>query len=203
MRLRLEGVGHCFADAQWLFRGVTADFETGTTTAVTGPSGSGKSTLLALMAGSLYAAEGTVARQGIERTQWVFQNPFGVARRAAIDHVVLPIMAVGGSRDQATDQAMVLMEQFGLASVAARPFAQLSGGEAQRLMLARAVASQPHLLLVDEPTAQLDHQAAVTVAEALSSLSLKGTIVAVATHDPLTRDACQSIVDLTRYATED
>ena len=73
------------------------------------------------------------------------------------------------------------------------------GGEAQRLMLARAFAAQPSLMLVDEPTAQLDMHTAATVSESLSRIARNDTIVVVSTHDPNTRDACTDIIDLKNY----
>ena len=81
-----------------------------------------------------------------------------------------------------------------------RRFSDLSGGEAQRLMLARAVCSKPDMLLVDEPTAQLDTRTAHSVSHVLNNLSGQGMIVLVATHDPDTRDACDRVLDLADYA---
>lgn len=83
-----------------------------------------------------------------------------------------------------------MLDTFGLRSVAARPFGELSGGEAQRLMLARGLAAAPGLFLVDEPTAQLDRETASAVNAAIGAIAANATIVVVATHDPETRDAC-------------
>ena len=80
---------------------------------------------------------------------------------------------------------------------------KLSGGEAQRLMLARAVCSRPDMLLVDEPTAQLDTRTAHSVSHVLGNLAGQGMIVLVATHDPDTRDACGRVIDLADYAPGD
>lgn len=91
------------------------------------------------------------------------------------------------------------MDRFNLTRVTDRRFAELSGGEAQRLMLARAFAAQPSLMLVDEPTAQLDMHTAATVSEYLSRITRNDTIVVVSTHDPNTRDACTDIIDLKNY----
>ena len=77
---------------------------------------------------------------------------------------------------------------------------QNPGGGAQRLMLARAVSSRPDMLLVDEPTAQLDTRTAHSVSHVLGNLANQGMIVLVATHDPDTRDACDHVVDLAHYA---
>lgn len=92
--------------------------------------------------------------------------------------------------------ARATLERFGLASSADKPFRSLSGGEAQRLMLARGLAAEPDLLLVDEPTAQLDARTAMDVNEALLAASSPMTIVVVATHDARTRDACTRHIDL-------
>ena len=95
------------------------------------------------------------------------------------------------------------MDAFGLEEAADKPFKDLSGGEAQRLMLARGIASGAGLMLVDEPTAQLDLSTAITVNERLNNLSMSGAIVVVATHDPRTRDACTDLIDLRDYQSDD
>lgn len=194
--MRLRGVGHRFPGAGWLFRGLDHDFAPGTVTALSGPSGCGKSTLLAIVAGSQAPAEGRVERDDVARVGWVLQNPHGSARRAALDHVVLPLLARGVVRQDAEVAAAGVMSRFGIGHVGGRAFGQLSGGEAQRLMLARAVAAAPDLLLVDEPTAQLDQPTAVTVAKTLGRLADEGCIVLVATHDPHARGACHAVVEL-------
>lgn len=199
MRVDLDHVGHRYADGPLLFHDLTASLVPGHVYALTGPSGAGKSTLLGIIAGWTTPAEGQVTRQGIDSMRWIFQNPHGVTQRTAIDHVSLPLLAKGLPRREAEEQARTLMDRFNLARVADRRFAELSGGEAQRLMLARAFAAQPSLMLVDEPTAQLDMHTAATVSESLSRIARNDTIVVVSTHDPNTRDACTDIIDLKNY----
>lgn len=199
MRVDLDHVGHRYADGPLLFHDLTASLMPGHVYALTGPSGAGKSTLLGIIAGWTTPAEGQVIRQGIDSMRWIFQNPHGVAQRTAIDHVSLPLLAQGLPRREAEEQARTLMDRFNLTRVADRRFAELSGGEAQRLMLARAFAAQPSLMLVDEPTAQLDMHTAATVSESLSRIACNDTIVVVSTHDPNTRDACTDIIDLKNY----
>ena len=194
--VRARGLRHAFPGTGDLFVGLDQTFLPGELVAIVGPSGSGKSTLLSILAGWVVPTAGTVEREGVEHTGWVFQNPHGVSRRSALDHVVLPLMARGLWRRAAEVDALAIMARFGLADVADRPFRALSGGEAQRLMLARAVALAPDLLLVDEPTAQLDRHTAATVNDVLAGLAQDSTIVVVATHDPHTRDACGRVVDL-------
>jgi putative ABC transport system ATP-binding protein len=121
-----------------------------------------------------------------------------VSERTALDHVALPFVARGLSRAGAKAGAGELLERFGLAGVAGRRFGDLSGGEAQRLMLARGVARRPDLLLIDEPTAQLDRSSARDVNRVVAALAREGLVVVLATHDPETRDMCGAVLDLGR-----
>lgn len=198
-RVVLDDVGHGFGDGDMLYRHIGLTLLPGHVYGLTGPSGSGKSTLLAIVAGWLAPAEGRVERYGVNRVGWVFQNPHGTARRTVLDHVALPFLAWGETRRDADEQARALLAAFGLEHRERHRFRDLSGGEAQRLMLARGVAGRPDLLLVDEPTAQLDLHASGIVSAYLGNVSLAGAIVVVATHDPATRDACTDIIDLKDY----
>lgn len=195
-RLRGMGLSHHFGENPELFAQVEFDLRPGQVVGLCGPSGSGKSTLLSIIAGWQQPSQGRIEREHIRRTAWVFQNPHGVARRTAIDHVVLPLLGSGRSRSEAEDEAMMILTLFGLAEISGRLFRDLSGGEAQRLMLARAVAAKPDLLLVDEPTAQLDQHTAATVNATLSNIAHSNAIVVIATHDPVTRAACTHVIDL-------
>ena len=192
-------VGHTFTGDTWLFRSLNADLRPDRVYALVGPSGSGKSTLLSILAGWVKPSEGSIQRLNIGKTSWVFQNPIGVARRSVIDHVTLPYLARGLDVPQAEACARELLAQFSLAERASSEYRDLSGGEAQRLMLARGVASGADLLLVDEPTAQLDVHTADTVNARLDALSRRGMIVVVATHDHRTRDAATDVIDLEDY----
>jgi len=198
--VRARGLAHAFPPAPPLFTHLDLDLVPGEVVALVGPSGSGKSTLLSILAGWVAPTEGTVERVGIEHVGWVLQNPHGVARRTALDHVVLPLLARGLTRREAEARGTEILDRFALAAVADRQFRALSGGEAQRLMLARAVATAADLLLVDEPTAQLDLTTAATVNAVLAGIAQDHTIVVVATHDPHTRDACTRVVDLADHA---
>ena len=191
-----RNVGHRFADGPWLFADVDFTLTPGTLIGICGPSGSGKSTLLSIIAGFKQPTNGTVTRSSICRVRWVFQNPHGVPHRTAIDHVVQPLLAQGQTRSQAEDEALAIMSMVHLRDVCTREFGELSGGESQRLMLARAIASKPDLLLVDEPTAQLDQHTATDIDRTLGDITLQDTIVIVATHDPNTRAACTNVIDL-------
>lgn len=199
MLVAARNLSHRFPGTGLLFADLSLDLSPSDLVAVTGPSGSGKSTLLSLLAKWEKPTKGTVTWDGVTEVGWVFQNPHGVARRSAIDHVSLPLVAKGMPRKRADEAAVEIMRRFDLDAIADRPFSALSGGEAQRLMLARAVAKAPSLLLVDEPTAQLDPSAAATVNTVLGELAAAEMIVVVATHDDDTRDACNRIVDLRHH----
>ena len=138
MQVSLSNFGHYFRKDQWLFRGLTVEFEAGEVYGLVGPSGSGKSTLLSLIAGWVPASEGSVSMPQGTTISWVFQNPCGVAHRSALDHVVLPLLAQRMTRGQAEVEALEILDRFALSKVADQRFSSLSGGEAQRLMLARA-----------------------------------------------------------------
>ena len=200
MRVSVRGLEHSFPGTGTLFSGLDEDFAAGDLVAVTGPSGSGKSTLLSLLARWEKPRRGAVVWEDVASVGWVFQNPHGTAQRTALDHVTLPLLAKGMARTDADARALEVMERFGLDAAAGRRFGALSGGEAQRLMLARAVAKAPSLLLVDEPTAQLDPAASATVNQVIAELAMDQAIVVVATHDPDTRDACARVLDLRRHA---
>jgi ABC-type lipoprotein export system ATPase subunit len=164
--------------------------------ALVGPSGSGKSTLLSLLGGFDSPRYGTMIREGVDRIGWVFQNPVGIPRRSALDHVVYPLLTQGMRRTDAEIHALDLLKTFGLADQAQTPFRQLSGGEAQRLMLARAVASAFDALLIDEPTAQLDPRSAATVIDVVRSLSSADRITVLASHDPRLVERCDRVINL-------
>lgn len=200
MRIEVKNLSHSFDGEHKLFDNLSFTLKCGDLTAITGPSGCGKSTLLSLLAGWVKPSSGQIDDSEIKSRSWVFQNPIGVANRTTLDHVSLPLIARGMSREEANRRSKEILNLYNLTKLSQQPFSSLSGGEAQRLMLARATAKAPDLLLVDEPTAQLDTNSAHTVNEVLQNLAQNNSIVVVATHDPDTRDACTTKIDLRDYA---
>ena len=197
MRLVASGLAHRFQGTGNLFENLSFTLESGEMVAITGPSGCGKSTLLSLLAGWESPTEGEITREGEGKISWVFQNPLGSPKRSVIDHVSLPR---GASRREAEKLSYQLLERFDLSQQATQPYATLSGGQATRLMLARAFAAQPALLLVDEPTAQLDTHTAASVNAVLGELASTNTIVVIATHDPDTASSAQRVINLKEFA---
>lgn len=161
--------------------------------ALMGPSGSGKSTLLHLIADLDEPTDGslvwpTLGVHGSLRPKhigMVFQAPSLIPTLSAVENVEMPLRLAG--RDgSAREAAMQALEAVGLSSVADKLPDELSGGQAQRAALARAITSKPRLVLADEPTGQLDHPTAHQAIDTLLA-SMAGTQAAlvVATHDPL------------------
>ena len=153
---------------------------TGSTTVLLGPNGSGKSTLLRLAMGLVAPTAGGITWGGRgtpgERLAMMFQRPVMLRRTAAANIAyALP------TRDDA--RVFELLQQGGLADLADRPARRLSGGEQQRLALARALARDPEILFLDEPTASLDPAATKSVEDIVRVVAASGVKIVMATHD--------------------
>lgn len=191
-----DGLSHRFGNGPLLFHDLAFTLVPGRRYAVTGPFGSGTPTLLSILSGWLKPTCGSITRTEIETTAWVFPNPHGVAHRTALELVALPLLAQGHDRRTAREEADRRLAQVGLEHIGRSRFSDLSGGEAQRLMLARGMATSPDLLLVVEPTARLDRGSSAAINNVLATLAQPETIIVVATHDRGTRDACTDAIDL-------
>ncbi|MFB8227529.1 MULTISPECIES: ABC transporter ATP-binding protein [unclassified Cellulosimicrobium] len=178
---------------------LSLDLEPGTLTAVTGPSGSGKSTLLYLLALMLRGTSGTVLWDGepvsalpdARRAQirardvgFVFQDAVLDPTRTVLDNVCDAGLFGGLDRRARVRRAHDLLERFGVEHRADHRPGEVSGGQAQRVALCRALLTRPRVLLGDEPTGNLDPVSARVVWEALQAHAADGATVVVATHDP-------------------
>lgn len=186
---RTHGTG---ASAVVALHDVTCEVEPGRVLAVTGPSGSGKSTLLHLMAGLEQPTSGAVTWPAIgDRSRLrpgpvavVFQWPSLVPALDAAENVALPLLLAGHSPERAATDARAALDRLALGELSSRLPEELSGGQAQRVAVARALAGAPTLILADEPTGQLDHAAAEVVVDALlTAASDLGAALVVTTHD--------------------
>jgi ABC-type lipoprotein export system ATPase subunit len=172
--------------------GATFELRGGDSVAVVGPSGSGKSTLLHLMAGLDVPTAGSVAWPALEPTGprtpgavgFVFQGPSLLTDLDVVENTALPLLLAGRDGETARGAATEILTRLGLADLADRLPAELSGGQAQRVAVARALVGEPRLVLADEPTGQLDRDSAALVVDALTATSAHGAALAVATHDP-------------------
>lgn len=126
------------------------------------------------------------------------QNPVGTPRRTALDQIAIPLLARGRTRVEAEPEARELLQRFGLGEVADREFRRLSGGEAQRLCLARAVASNYDAILIDEPTAQLDRDTAHSISDVIREMVSEERIVVLATHDELLKKRCDELLSIAK-----
>jgi tungstate transport system ATP-binding protein len=166
-----------------IIRGIDLTVTHGPPTVIIGPNGAGKSVLLRLLHGLLTPTSGRVAwaRPDARRRQaMVFQRPV-MLRRTALANAAYPLR-LAGIRD-AEGKAMRALQRVGLAALAHRPARNLSGGEQQRLALARAWALSPEVLFLDEPTASLDPTATRQVEEIVAAIAAGGTKVVMTTHD--------------------
>jgi lipoprotein-releasing system ATP-binding protein len=170
-----------------VLRGVTFEAKAGESIAITGASGSGKSTLLHLLGGLEAADHGTIEFDGnnIRRRAigFVFQFHYLLADLSAAENVALPLLIARHRNDRAFARAMNLLKEAGLEARSDHPVSHLSGGEQQRVAVARALVTEPKLLLADEPTGNLDAAISEEIGRALVDYAHKNSAIAViATH---------------------
>jgi tungstate transport system ATP-binding protein len=159
----------------------------GAPTLVVGPNGSGKTSLLRLCMGLLEPSRGAVTwggrmDTGPGRRAILFQKPV-MLRRSAAANIAYGLAHAGCPRGLRAGRTQELLDSVGLRDLASRPARRLSGGEQQRLALARALARQPEVLMLDEPTASLDPAATRFVEEIVLAAAQSGTKIVMASHD--------------------
>ena len=173
-------------------RGVNCTLRPGMQVALTGPSGSGKSTLLHLLAGLDTPTGGTIAWPGLDGSPegrpgligMVFQGPSLLPPLDVTENIALPLLLAGFTETQARERATAALHDVGLDELAARLPEELSGGQAQRVAVARALAVRPRVILADEPTGQLDSaHGAQVVGLLLDAATMLGAALVLSTHD--------------------
>lgn len=183
--LRAENIGFEAAGTA-LLKAVSFEVRAGRRLVILGPNGAGKSLLLRICHGLIAPSEGRVIREGEgvrpARQAMVFQRPVMLRRsvRANLDHA---LALQGLARGEREARCQAALERFGLSALAARGARLLSGGEQQRLALARAWATGPGLLILDEPTAALDPASTRLIEESLLQFSAEGMAIVMTTHD--------------------
>jgi putative ABC transport system ATP-binding protein len=165
--------------------------------AVTGPSGSGKSTLLHLIAGLDEPTRGAVRLPGLPSRSpelpvpvgLVFQGPSLLPALDVAENVALPLLLAGHDEQAAARRAREALERLAIGELAGKLPDELSGGQAQRVAIARVLAARPRLILADEPTGQLDHESGDRVLTVLleTAEELRAALL-VATHDAAVAD---------------
>lgn len=207
--VKTYGKGRTRVDA---LRGIDLDVPAGCVWAIVGPSGSGKTTLLTVLGLVTEPTQGGVILDGTdiygakrpdlarirrETIGFVFQSPNLIPFLTARENVLLPMHLLGNRGARADTRTQELLEYLGVADRALALPAQLSGGEQQRIAVARALANRPKVILADEPTASLDADRARTVMQLLRKVSREnGTTVLVVTHDHRLFDEADRIVEM-------
>ena len=185
--LELEGVVF-EAGGKALISGLSLSLERGPRSIILGANGAGKSLLLRLCHGLLRPTRGRIAWAGAtgaaarRRQAMVFQRPV-LLRRSAAANVAYPLALRGLPRAEREARVREALELAGLAPLAARPARVLSGGEQQRLAIARAWVTRPDVLFLDEPTASLDPAATRAVEELIRVIQDSGSKIVMTTHD--------------------
>jgi ABC-type lipoprotein export system ATPase subunit len=205
MSLELIKVSHAFG-SQCVLKEVTLTVNDGETVAIRGASGSGKSTLLSILGGALRPTSGRAVvhvdgtqrdpRSTAEAFGWVFQTTNAWSRRTVVDNAATGLLALGEPYTVARRTATVMLQRVGILSKATMAANTLSGGELQRLCIARALAPKPRYLLAVEPTGQLDQSTSLEILDVLFDASDQVNALVVATHDPLVSERCDRQLQL-------
>jgi putative ABC transport system ATP-binding protein len=179
-------------------KGIDLDVETGEMLMVMGPSGNGKTTLLNCLSGLDDIDAGTVEIDGEEihsmsdarrtehrarRMGFIFQSFNLIPVFTAAENVELPMLVTGARPREARDQAVAMLERVGLADRVGHRPTELSGGEQQRVAVARALVTSPAIVWADEPTGNLDSETADAVLALLHEVNASGQTLVVVTHD--------------------
>ncbi len=193
-----SGVGKRYPGGLTALADVNCEIGTGEMVFVTGHSGAGKSTLVKLFAAIERPTAGSIVVNGQNLAALrpaalpylrrnfglVFQDQKLLFDRSALDNVLLPLAIVGAPRQEALRRAQAALDKVGLLDRAKANPVALSGGEQQRLAIARAVVNRPAILLADEPTANLDADSAAGILDIFRAFHQVGVTVIIATHDP-------------------
>lgn len=210
--IAIEGVRFGYRPgAEELFEDLSHTFATGVVTAVTGASGRGKSTLLYLIGLLLRPTKGEIwvdgvpvaglpehARAGIRARSlgFVFQDASLDRSRTILDAVVEPALYAGRRRSDVEPHARELFDTFGVAHRHDHRPGEISGGQAQRVAVCRALINDPAAILADEPTGNLDRSNAEGVLTALETAAKAGRTVIIASHDPFVLDRVDAVLRL-------
>lgn len=181
--LDLRNVGYSKAGQQ-LITDITVTLQARSRTIVMGPNGAGKSLLMRLCHGLIRPTKGKISWSSEQRhaQAMVFQTPV-LLRRSAAKNVEFALRATGAPAHECRRLARAALQQAGIAHLAHRQARVLSGGEKQKLALARAWSIRPQVLFLDEPTAHLDPSATYAIEQMIKAIDEQGTKIIMSTHD--------------------
>jgi putative ABC transport system ATP-binding protein len=186
-------------DAVFALRGLSFSIDRGEFIAIIGPSGCGKTTLLNILGALDRPTSGKVYIDGIDisllgnkelalvrsrKLGFVFQDFNLLSRMSVVENVELPLFIAGAEPAFTRRRALALLGRLGIAHKAHKNVNNISGGERQRVAVARALAFDPPLVLADEPSASLDRAASLDLVSVLTGMAADGRTVVVASHDP-------------------
>ena len=178
-----------------VLRGVTFTANAGESIAIRGRSGSGKSTLLHLLGGLETPDHGNIAHP--KEIGFVFQFHYLLPDLSAVENVALPLLIARWKKRRAFERATELLRKTGLGDRAEHPIAHLSGGEQQRVAVARALITEPKLLLADEPTGNLDEAISEQIGRTLVDYAQEhSAITIIATHSATLAGMCDRLLVL-------
>ena len=209
--LSARRLGKRYAE-RWVLSGIDLDLEPSDRLAILGPSGCGKTTLLNLLGGLDRPDEGCVmlenqdltnitpserSRIRRERIGTIFQFFHLIPTLTASENIELPLQLLGWSDSKIQERVKTLLASIGLEARAHAWADELSGGEQQRIAVARALASKPAVLLADEPTGNLDQASGLNILGLLSKLATQeSTALVIVTHSEVAAKTCQKILRL-------
>jgi cell division transport system ATP-binding protein len=193
-------------------RDISFTVEKGELVFLAGPSGAGKSTLMKMIAAMERPTSGQVIVNGqdISRIKpvavpflrrnlgLIFQQQRLLTDRTVLANVMLPLLVTGASHTQAEQRARAALDKVGLGDRASAQPLALSGGEQQRVSIARAIVNRPQVILADEPTANLDRASANKVLDALKAFNSVGVTCLISSHDEQMLDAAARVIHLNR-----
>ena len=196
--IEIRGAGFSFGEHR-VFGGVDLDVYSGEVLTILGPNGCGKSTLLRCIGGALALQQGTVRLENVDmssldvrararKVALLFQDHTASFPYPVLDVVSMGrtpyLSAFGAPSPQDIAIAEEALEQVGMSHLRKRPYTELSGGERQLVLLARTLAQQPAVILLDEPTAHLDFKNQVRSLQQIGALAGRGVTMIMTTHDP-------------------
>lgn len=212
MKIELNGVQKWYnrsgANEVHALRGVDLSIADNEVVSIHGPSGSGKSTLLAVLGGIVGPTSGSAVVDGKKLTRlpdrflttyrrehigFIFQRFQLIPELSVLANVTLPLLPLGIRPAEQKKRALGLLELLAIAHRAHFPAAEVSGGEMQRIAIARAMVNDPAIILADEPTAHLDQSLSREFLSIMEGFKERGKTIVIASHDPLVSDS--SVVD--------
>ncbi|HZX29263.1 MAG TPA: ATP-binding cassette domain-containing protein [Telluria sp.] len=208
--IEFQSVSKQYSPDATALRNVTLTIAKGELVYLAGPSGAGKSTLLKMVAAIERPTSGTVSVNGQDigkikapgipflrrNLGLIFQQQKLLNDRSILQNTMLPLIVTGAARAEAEQRARAALDKVGLLDRAKAFPQELSGGEQQRVSIARAIVNRPQIILADEPTANLDRAAANRVLDALRAFHAAGVTCVISTHDEEVLDSAARVIHL-------